>query len=81
MYFYLVQSDIVGINDIFRDLATLVNEQGEVIGKIENSWSSKLHTSIYYSYTCKCLACCAFVFFRQHRVECGDGCSESGVRK
>ena len=37
MYFYLVQSDIVGINDIFRDLATLVNEQGEVIGKIENS--------------------------------------------
>lgn len=28
-----MQSDIVGINDIFRDLATLVNEQGEVIGK------------------------------------------------
>ena len=31
-----MQSDIVGINDIFRDLATLVNEQGEVIGKDEN---------------------------------------------
>ena len=31
------QSDIVGINDIFRDLATLVNEQGDVIGKSETS--------------------------------------------
>ena len=28
------QSDIVGINDIFRDLATLVNDQGEVIGEL-----------------------------------------------
>lgn len=36
VYFLIMQSDIVGINDIFRDLATLVNEQGEVIGKDEN---------------------------------------------
>lgn len=32
-----LESDIVGINDIFRDLATLVNEQGEVIDSIESN--------------------------------------------
>ena len=28
-----IQGDIVDINDIFRDLGTLVHEQGEVVGK------------------------------------------------
>lgn len=32
-----LESDIVGINDIFRDLATLVNEQGEIIDSIESN--------------------------------------------
>lgn len=30
---HLIQHDIVDINDIFRDLGTLVHDQGEVIGK------------------------------------------------
>ena len=27
------QADIVGVNEIFRDLATMVHEQGDMIGE------------------------------------------------
>ena len=32
-FFGFFQSDILDVNEIFKDLATLVNEQGETIGK------------------------------------------------
>ncbi len=37
MYVFLVfscQTDVLDINELFRDLGTLVHEQGEVIGKM-----------------------------------------------
>lgn len=33
LFFIFFQSDILDVNEIFKDLATLVNEQGETIGK------------------------------------------------
>ena len=37
----LSQTDILDINDIFRDLGTMVNDQGELVGKL-------LHTCTLY---------------------------------
>ena len=31
---FLLQSDIVDVNQIFKDLGTMVHEQGEMIGKL-----------------------------------------------
>ena len=31
--FFFSQSDILDVNEIFRDLASIVNEQGEVVGE------------------------------------------------
>ena len=41
-----VQSDIMDVNQIFKDLATMVHEQGEVVDSIEaNVESAQVHVS------------------------------------
>jgi len=32
IYLFILQSDIVDVNEIFKDLAIMVHEQGETIG-------------------------------------------------
>ena len=32
-FLYLLQGDILDVNTIFKDLATMVHEQGDMIGK------------------------------------------------
>lgn len=34
-HFYVYQSDIVDVNTIFKELATMVHEQGDLIDSIE----------------------------------------------
>lgn len=43
---FFVQSDIMDVNQIFKDLATMVHEQGEVVDSIEaNVESAQVHVS------------------------------------
>ena len=35
LFVFLFQSDILDVNQIFKDLGTMVYEQGEMIGKCE----------------------------------------------
>ena len=37
-----LQSDILGINEIFRDLSTMVHEQGETIGTLSDIRSGRV---------------------------------------
>ena len=45
-YYIVSQSDITDVNQIFKDLAMLVHEQGEVIGKISTRCQLANQTSL-----------------------------------
>ena len=52
----LSQTDILDINDIFRDLGTMVNDQGELVGKL-------LHT-------CTCTCTCNLQLYMAYIIVC-----------
>lgn len=45
--FLVFQSDITDINTIFKDLAVLVHEQGDMIGKFSHSICYSGHTEVF----------------------------------
>lgn len=60
--FFFTQADIVGVNEIFRDLATMVYEQGDMIGTRSLFTSFSLILFIFVTVIKQFV----HIFYRQH---------------